>query len=634
MPKRRLNERARGKHIGHACEGHLRGLISHLDGVCRAQVSRQLPFDTPVDPDAVLLSTGGRIRTVFVVAYWEEAGSSHKKMHRTRTEYREIHRVRQAQPVHFDPSFRIVTVIYGTDTGWKEQILVDLANQCGPLVFVPRVTGCDWTSIVGSAYRTYVARWEAGFADAREHVEQQTAGSALNADDYALLEAIQTVLGARVRRGRPVDERIVATRFPDAPVSTRYRQALGLLSLYRDTEIRARLARRPVGQDEEARRFALRSVFLDMGRFQEKKSILGGNEVSFVPRVAVEDDGRYAPHRPDFVRWEAMDQDALCGLLGEHRGRTQNPTRVFMGGAFDQCAGNLEAICAELRRSLPGLVQAARRGQWNKVKAALSSARLTGPEPWHPAAGFAMMCPLWAFTVGATAIARNERGLRSRHDARRQNRPSAQECSALLHDLRGVATGVADILAEALPFLEALQDGDLATLARLARPRLLALDEPCSWLADVYNTLTTNSSHNPLNGLLGRYLRLRFPDTEWHGWPSRRTVAASAVIEGADGRRQWGFVGIDGEIVVCAEVKSVTANNWGNKSKELYDRVGELQRVSSVTGRPVRSILMFDGDLSRDALAELGSGIAHDEIWTVDDILAECGAMSGTGVVR
>lgn len=633
MPDRRMNERARGKHIGHACEGHLRGLLSHLDGVGRDQVSRQLPFNTAVDPDAVLMSLEGRVRAVFVVAYWEEAGSSHKKMHRTRTEYREICRIREMQPAHFDPSFRIVTVLYGTDTGWKEQILADLASQCGPLVFVPRLRGCDSAKVVAAAFQKYVDRWEAGFDDAREYVEHQTARGAPNVNDRALLGALQTALVANVQMGVSANERVVATRFPDEVVSTRYRQALGILSLYRNAEIRARLARGPLHEDTDARRFALRSVFLDMGRVLEQKSVLGRSGFNFVPRVAVEDDGRYAPHRPDFARWEAMEEDALCELLDQHRARTQNPTEVFRGGAFDQCAGNFEAISAELTSGLPRMVQAARMGRWNQVGDVLSSARLTGPELWHPAAGFARMCPLWAFTVCAAAIARNERGLRSRHEARRQARPSVRDCAALLDDIREVSASVADILAETLPFLTALQEGDLAAVVRLGRPQLMALDEPCSWLADVYNTLTTNSSHNPLNALLERYLRLRFPNAEWRGWPVRRTVAVSTVIAGADGRRQWGFVGIDGDTVVCAETKSVTANNWGNKSKEMYDRVGELQRVSDLTDRAVMSILMFDGDLAGDALAELSSGIAHDEIWTVDEILARCTAMTN-GVIR
>jgi hypothetical protein len=602
-----------------------------LDGVVRDQVSRQLPFDTAVEPDAVLLSENGKVQAVFVVAYWEHAPSSEKKFYRTRTEYIELLRARALQPDHFEASFQIVTVIFGTLAGWKAQILSDLGSQCGPLVFIPSIPGCDWAGIIERSYYSYVARWEAGASDAREQVEQQTATSQLNADDRALLSALQRALTAKVGSGGPASDRVLAARFPEVPVSTRYRQALGILSLYRNVEIRARLARLPLAADVEARSFAIRSVFLDMGRIQEQKSVLGRSGFSFVPRVAVEDDGRYAPHRPDFARWEAMEQDALCEILDEHRARTQNPTEVFRGGAFDQCAGNFEAISTELRSGLPGMVEAARLGRWNEFKLALSSAGLTGPESWHPAAGFALMCPLWAFTVCAAAISRNERGLRSRHEARRQTRPSARDCASLLDDLQEVSGSVADILAEVLPFLTALHEGNLAALVRLGRPRLLALDEPCSWLADVYNTLTTNSSHNPLNGLLERYLRLRFPDTEWRGWPDRRTIAVSTVIEGADGRRQWGFVGIDGDMVVCAEAKSVTANNWGNKSKELYDRVGELQRVSDLTGRAVRSILMFDGDVAGDALAELSSGIAHDEIWTVDEILAQISTFVGKG---
>ena len=140
-------------------------------------------------------------------------------------------------------------------------------------------------------------------------------------------------------------------------------------------------------------------------------------------------------------------------------------------------------------------------------------------------------------------------------------------------------------------------------------------------MADFYNTLTTNPSHNPLNEILLRWLTMRFPALEWRGWPNQRGTGPSVSDDG--GRRQWTFVSRTDALVICAEAKSVTANNWGNKSKEIFDRVAELRTACASAGIECLTLLMFDGDLSQDNLRELSSGIAHDEIWGVDEVPAK-----------
>ena len=142
-------------------------------------------------------------------------------------------------------------------------------------------------------------------------------------------------------------------------------------------------------------------------------------------------------------------------------------------------------------------------------------------------------------------------------------------------------------------------------VARLDTPRLLKLDEPCSLMADFYNTLTTNPSHNPLNEILLRWLTMRFPALEWRGWPNQRGTGPSVSDDG--GRRQWTFVSRTDALVICAEAKSVTANNWGNKSKEIFDRVAELRTACASAGIECLTLLMFDGDLSQDNLRELAA---------------------------
>ena len=67
----------------------------------------------------------------------------------------------------------------------------------------------------------------------------------------------------------------------------------------------------------------------------------------------------------------------------------------------------------------------------------------------------------------------------------------------------------------------------------------------------------------------------------------------------------------------------VVANNWGNKSKELVDRVTQLREAAAAARVPVQALLLFDGDLTPEALQLFRAGVAHDEVWTVDAMLAQ-----------
>jgi len=120
-------------------------------------------------------------------------------------------------------------------------------------------------------------------------------------------------------------------------------------------------------------------------------------------------------------------------------------------------------------------------------------------------------------------------------------------------------------------------------------------------------------------------LKQRFPGLKWHGWPERRSRSLRQVIGPVTGRRQWQFIGIDRENqwFCAAEVKSITQNHWGDKSKELYDRVAETRAAERELGWQSHTICVLDGDIGTEQIEELKTGIGHDEIVCIDQVLDE-----------
>src|SRR5947209_1633352 len=133
MGTRLIAPRSLGKHLGHAAEGHCRGLFRRLLEPAGFQVRRRLPFRFPVEPDVVVLDRQDLVRLLVIVAYSRDASGSHKKFYRTRLEYLEVLRCWLRHEQWFSPAFSPLVLLYGAPHGWKPELIVDLKKQCIPL---------------------------------------------------------------------------------------------------------------------------------------------------------------------------------------------------------------------------------------------------------------------------------------------------------------------------------------------------------------------------------------------------------------------------------------------------------------------------------------------------------------------
>jgi hypothetical protein len=628
MASRELSDRALGMHIGHACEGHVRGILHHLNALEGLRVSRTLPFSFPVNPDVVLLDRANRVKAILIVAYWRNPHNSESKLYRTRLEYTKALEARAEQPDFFASNSVVATIIYGEFDGWKELILSDLEEQCAPLLFVPNVLGNAVSrNLIDTAFRVYRSLWEDGEKQVRELTEKHFAEVPLSNESDLLLQELRLILNGEIGTANKTEVMTpTGIRFPATSSRSRYRQALGILSVFRESEILMWQQTNGSLAHQECIDFTRRALFLNLGNLVERRSLIGTHFCLNLRRPVRVKNGNetYAPDLLDFQDWLRLQPTVVQTILQSHREHTRQPTSVFRGGAFDQCTGNLEDIATELTSNLPQLIVTLRQGNIQAASEILGQARLTTAPTWHPAHESAWMCPLWAFSVCSLALSTNNRGLRSDLKARREDIPSDVEAQSLASRLEQNSEAL-NILEEILPFLTALLNSQFTSLLNLSQPRLLDLSQPCSWLSDMYNTLTTNSSHNPLNEILRRWVIQLFPEAQWRGWSERRCINVAQVTGSGIGRRQWQLIGIQNKKLIGAEVKSITQNNWGNKSKEIYDRAAELRSSGRELGFETHCILIFDGDLTTDALAELRTGIGHNEVWTIDEVIRELG---------
>ena len=239
MPKRSIGGNAVGKHIGHACEGHLRAALKLFSDQHDLSLSRSFEISGQVvRPDAVISDANGVIVAVIICAYWDHSGSSEKKYYRTRIEYTITHNLRNTHPEKFSDDFKIVTFFYGSETGWKNVILNDLVKNCRPFVFLPSTnTTIPWQEMVDNAYAVYKRYFEAGSSRARQATEDYFSQ---NPDETVseVLSIVSELLGNNrnsiVRTGALAS----APALPEVGYTTRLRQPLCLLSLVDESSVR------------------------------------------------------------------------------------------------------------------------------------------------------------------------------------------------------------------------------------------------------------------------------------------------------------------------------------------------------------------------------------------------------------
>jgi hypothetical protein len=626
---------AEPRHIGVAVEGHCRGLLSQALAPGQ-RLERSLPYPTVVNPDAVIVDADGSVASLAIITQWQNADNSHMKYYRTLAEYNSILKAWQEQPSAFSPAFLPLTMIYGAPSGWKRGVLDDLKRQCPLMLFLPEVLGAQTSvRLTARAFEVYndvrvsqasTARLavEAFFSDPRN----------LDDDDRQMLAMIAEILSDNGLR--PAIHNQLATVLPpisrakitNRPFRTRYRQGLLASSFFTSAELTEWLVKprqlQPNAASTDYDSFIRRALFLDLVTLTRIPR-LGAVDIRVDPRRPVRKDrGReeYAPEQLDFESWEELGPELSTFLLEELRRCSAMNPRVFAGATKDLAYGNWTEIIDAWRKQLPRIVEALMSGDEERLIAAMDSLEsFVTSESWQVQLAVPVGLPVvrqLAVSALATAVA-NRRQLREL-GIRSFSTDSGPVASALLAADR---TEVSRLIDDVLQFVSLLKSDELDKVADLKRPELLSLGNSSSWISSVYGNFMTNSTYNPLAVAMRQYLIQQYRQ-EPLGWPNVRSVSLKTLFPTADTRVQWAFAVPERPSgpLVLAELKSVTANHWGDKSKEIYARAAMTRQIAQAAGTEVLLIGAIDGDVDAGAIEELSSGLGYDIVLSARELMA------------
>lgn len=626
--------RSRGQHIGYAVEANLRGLLKSVYQGPQYSIEKSLPFEFHVRPDIVVLENG-KVKRVFIVAYNTVQENSNMKFYRTRSEFIELLKECRSGSDRFCPDFTPVIFFYGSESGWKDAIINDLKSDYQPFIFLPVEIGiAEAQEQVAKIFSDYSKWFSTKGANALSEIEEKSQLQQYVYDKKIckILAKLKAVPSNRDDAHKEAHDASLA-RAPAELFSSRYRQGLSIFSLLPFYSLEFFLLRLiPPPLDDDKIRFIRLVKLLDLGDLipQRRVGLDPLDRIKFFPRDRIDlSTGKRVAFKPDFYDFLRIEEPKLKSIVSKHRAVTKYNPKTFNSGAIEHCIGNIDFVIDVFGRFLPLCSEYLGSGQHNKLLDVINKSPLVSPPAWlDEIYDKAFINPVWEAVVCALRMSQQI----SNPDAQVHS-PAAFRFTAngkhsnenLLSTIAHSDTSLAaDLLNEAAVFVRTLGCKDVSKIVSLEKPRLFDLDTRESWSNANYRAITTNKSHNPLNILLGSLLRYYHGQYKMFGWPDVRSVALSHVFDSDTvGRTQWQMIGKSArDGFLFAESRTITLNNWGNKSKEIFDRISEVRLQSSKLGIMCITICLIDGDVDSAVMEELKSSRGYDYVYSVDEAVA------------
>jgi hypothetical protein len=628
------------KALGHALEGYITGLVQHLCDKhskgkrLQYEVRRKLPVALSMNCDIVvwrkIRESESVLANLLVFQLAPDAGSSRKKWKRSRQEYIESEllprRVEKRKRALFAQDFHTVSVAfcpYGKDS-LASQFVPDIP----PCLYVPNILTEREESVLCERVLEFYNKQRGDKTGAVALAARESPSSFPHSNK--VLKALSSVIwGYRRKRFSSVvdDEyhRLVsarkATRLTNA-ISTRFCHGFNLLALFSQAERKVLYklhafggALDPSALSQAEQEAILKAIFLGVISLRSE----GKNRqyrLIFQTKQLVDDlDVSFVLDRLDLNQVD----EVLISLMG-YAGKYKTAYAGFISGLRMANCKQLIPIAADFLSSLQSFL-ATGKGEVGLIELIRDAREVKTPnELWS--GDSVPVLAVWTTAVALLVATTGDRTHTKSLEFGRSKSPSEREAKALLQMLRSTPrSNMNRQISECLHWIAAWEKGDWQFMASQQVPAIFDIKSPSSWLQWHYNIIGTHCVFRPINEACYRHLVLKeWPKDAVDGFPKRMAAVVKNNVEGSTCRAQFAMIAKTRDKTTVYDAKCITANNWGNKSKELFDRVGDFKRACHAAGIEGEAVLVIDGDFSNEAIRELASPDAYDRIYSMDEL--------------
>ena len=627
------------KALGHALEGYVKGLVQNLcdkeskGKSIRYEVRRKLPIALSMNCDVVIWECNGsneRVLANLLVFHNVDKGNSHKKLYRSRQEYVESELLPrrltliQRKQIHRD--FHTGMVVFLPH--WKNEHIDYLKRELTPCLFVPDLLDAEEEAeLCESVEKLYVSLARDTEAVAANIRKSPRSIKGVNKLQKALKQLIfrhkrggySAIVEEEWRRLKSANK---ATVIPRA-ISSRFCHGFNLLALFSPDE-RALLyklhdlggAINPKLLPEVDRSVILKALFLSVISLRAQGK--GGNyRLIFKAKEKVDDlDVAFLLNRLDLLRVN----DIINNLM-DYAARYEKSYAGFVSGLRMANCKDLLPIAKRFFATLKEFLDGSKKNA-DILRLLCDGSQIATPKDlWAGAAE--SVFGVWTTAVSLCVATSGDRLLPRLHSYKRNTVPSSKESIDLFRVIKDTSRpAVEGEVAACLAWIDAWESENWKFLAENPVPSTFDIESPSSWLQWHYNIVGTHAVFSAVSEVCYRNIVLNeTSETDVEGFPKKRSAMVSKVVPGSDSRAQLAMVAKIGDKFVFYEGKCVTANHIGDKSKELYDRVGEFKRACHAAGVEGEAVLVIDGDFSDEAIKGLASPETYDRIYSMDELL-------------
>lgn len=621
------------KALGHALEGYIRGMTEHLCAEHSSKqtqyiVKRSLPVSLTMNTDVVVFEkTHGKTLpfSLLLVFKSDKIGTSAMKWKRTRQEYIESEILKLGKHKSFlHPKYNTICCVFGH--GWKPEIIADLKNHLYPTLFFPTILGKDkhdeLCAKVLSLYLKYKHNATAELAkfikdNARQTPHYNIVKSALEGAIWGRRsKTVSAVVRAEHARksDSPLDGRV-----PSSSVSSRFCHGLGLLSGFSNEEVGAlyrlyycgeAFALEAALQDPLVTASLQRAIFVGIAQIRPEGK--KGFRILWRSRVAVDDlDVSYVFNR--------LHKDACVAIIDKMKAISKANEKTYLGSVSALRFTHLESVLPIARKlimQLEQMLEGCDKGLYSLAGDVTETRCHTNCYDGKTGG----IKTAWSLMVAAATVFSKDRSLTIKYAFGGDKPGEPNSVKAIVSILRNKCPDLTlGLCNEMKSWIDAIENGNWMRISTMKAPIFLDIDEPSSWLQWHYNVIAAHYASNFPN-LVAKECLADKECVLTTGFPAKRGIPIKKAL-GYGGRSHLRIVGKTDTKVISYEGKCITANHIGDKSKELFDRVGDFKRACAAAGMNGEAVLVVDGDFSEEALLQLASADAYDRIYSMDELL-------------
>lgn len=620
-----------GMHEGHAIEGLIFGLCSSIcaekEGYTVVHSHLGLPLTMKTD---VLILKDSALHANIMVCHSDNRDYSHRKIKRTRQEFVEALQLAKSKLV--TPDYRVINLVFGMPNGWMESQIPYMKNELYPTLYLPDFLNkvlydkfISWAINQYKKSKTSKSNWRASI----------TAHILKNSNIVPGQKIIQDVLRnlifsddcknhsskGDVRHSAQKADQMDRKR-PISPFFSRYRQGLSMLNMFAENEVAAiyRVIKngstQPENLDSLERSSLIRALWMGVVNIEE--DITGELFVSTRKRGD-------NPTVFDFDEpFKSMSLEQIIVALDKLNLHAKASQTTFIGGLqclsmanFSSVSKALLLLVKELKRYLKNPTE---KSLHTVLKIFLSDSPLL-PDTGSIQSGHKPFLIYRSFASALITVLYNNPKLGGKHGYGFNGTECFSKGTAcqFLAQLNNKANEAINELGLVEKMMEAFSTCQLSSVKdwslNALRPKTFSIEVPGSWMQRFYFVAVSHAAYNPLMSVLySQLVCMRHQASEVCGFPSKLAQSIADLTGKNDAPGKFRIVVPEGSRKYhIYEVISITENNLGNKSKELFDRIGSVKSWGVLNGVQFIVHGVFDGDFAETTIEEFSGPARYDE---------------------